>query len=136
VLETIKIARREVHIEITNLVITNENDKIGEFEDMSRWIADNLGRDTPLHFSAYFPSYKLDNPPTHTETLLKAYQIARKYLYFVYLGNVSGVKEGRDTVCYKCGVKLIERIGYQIKIDSLLPGGKCQRCGSENNIKL
>ena len=136
VLETAKIARGKTHIEITNLVITDENDKTDEFEEMARWIADNLGRDTPLHFSAYFPSYKLDNPPTHTETLLKAYQIARKYLYFVYLGNVTGVKEGRDTVCYKCGAKLIERMGYQIKIDSLMTGGKCKHCGSENNIKL
>jgi len=136
VLETIKIAREKIHIEITNLVITGENDKMGEFEDMARWIADNLGRDTPLHFSAYFPSYKLDNPPTHTETLLKAYQVARKHLCFVYLGNVTEVKEGRDTDCCKCGAKLIERTGYQVKIDGLTAGGKCKHCGNGNNIKL
>jgi pyruvate formate lyase activating enzyme len=136
VLETIKIARGKAHIEITNLVITGENDKTGEFEELARWIADNLGRDTPLHFSAYFPSYKFNNPPTPAETLLKAYQIARKHLDFVYLGNVTGVKEGRDTICYKCGAKLIERMGYQIKIDSLMAGGTCKHCGSENNIKL
>ncbi|HLD35804.1 MAG TPA: AmmeMemoRadiSam system radical SAM enzyme [Planctomycetota bacterium] len=136
VLETIKIARGITHIEITNLVITGENDKADEFEELAKWVAENLGRDTPLHFSAYFPSYKLDNPPTQAETLLKAYQIARKYLCFVYLGNVAGVKEGRDTDCCKCGVKLIERVGYQINISGFMDSGKCKNCGSENNIKL
>jgi len=136
VLESAKAARGKVHIEITNLIITGENDRADELEEISKWVADNLGKDTPLHFSAYFPSYKLDNPSTPTETLLEAYQIARKYLYFVYLGNVTGVKEGRDTVCYRCGNKLVERTGYQIRTAGLTPNGQCSQCGNENNIKL
>lgn len=136
VLESAKAARGKVHVEITNLVITGENDKADELDGASKWIADNLGRDTPLHFSAYFPSYKLDNPTTTTETLLKAYQIARKYLYFVYLGNVTGIEKGRDTVCYKCDNKLVERTGYQIRISGLTSSGQCSQCGNRNNIKL
>ena len=136
VFEIAKIARGKTHIEITNLVITGENDKVHEFEEMARWVADNLGRDTPLHFSAYFPSHKLDNPATRVETLITAYRIAKRHLDFVYLGNVATAKEGMDTDCCKCGAKLIVREGYQIKIGNLTPNGKCNHCGSENNIKL
>ncbi|MEW6026301.1 MAG: AmmeMemoRadiSam system radical SAM enzyme [Planctomycetota bacterium] len=135
VLETAKTARKKTHIEITNLIITGENDTVEEFEAISRWIADNLGQDTPLHFSAYFPSYKLDNPPTSAETLLEAYRIARKYLHFVYLGNVTGIEEGRDTSCYHCGNKLVERTGYQVRIAGLAGDGKCAQCGKPNGIK-
>jgi len=124
-----------VHLEITNLVIPGENDAPEQFEELSKWIAENLGRDTPLHFSAYFPSYKMDNPPTPPETLSQAHKIARKYLNFVYLGNISGGEVGRDTFCHNCGIKLIERIGYQTKIISLGADGLCSKCKSPNNIK-
>jgi pyruvate formate lyase activating enzyme len=136
VLDVAKISReKKVHIEITNLVIPQENDTHDEFEELARWIADNLGKDTPLHLSAYFPSYRLNRPPTPIETLISAYNIAKKYLYFVYIGNVAIIKEGHDTVCYKCGNKLIERRGYEVTPAALLtPDGCCKHCGSNNNL--
>jgi pyruvate formate lyase activating enzyme len=137
VLETAKISReKKVHVEITNLVIPQENDNPGEFEELARWIADNLGKETPLHLSSYFPSYKLKRPPTPLKTLITAYKIAKKYLYFVYLGNVGGIDEGNDTICYKCGNKLVERRGYEVKIISgtLTSDGRCKNCGNNNNL--
>ncbi|MDI6733641.1 MAG: AmmeMemoRadiSam system radical SAM enzyme [Planctomycetota bacterium] len=135
VLETAKLSRQEgVFIEITNLIIPNENDTIEECEEMAKWVEHNLGKDTPLHFSAYFPAYKLTNPPTPVETLIKAYHIARKHLYFVYIGNVGPGGEGTDTFCFQCDNKLIERTGYEVKIVGLTEQGLCTRCATKNNI--
>ncbi|MBI4833892.1 MAG: AmmeMemoRadiSam system radical SAM enzyme [Planctomycetes bacterium] len=144
VLETAKTAKKKAHVEITNLIIPEENDTEDDFRKISEWVAENLGKDTPLHFSAYYPTYKLNNPPTPPSTLQKAYEIGRKYLDYVYLGNVS-VEKGRDTFCVKCRTKLIQRIGYNVKILRLAKdssnvspkgGGRCGNCGAENNIIL
>ena len=134
VLETCRTAKKAALLEITNLVIPGENDSEDDFRNISKWIADNLGRDTPLHFSAYFPTYKMNNPPTPVDTLLKAYEIARSYLNYVYLGNVH-TELGNDTFCVKCREKLIQRSGYDIKILKLAQDGKCANCGTDNNIK-
>jgi pyruvate formate lyase activating enzyme len=133
VLETAKMARKRAHVEITNLVIPQENDTEEDFRKISEWIAENLGKNTPLHFSAYYPTYKLNNPPTPPSTLMKAYEIGREYLDYVYLGNVN-VEKGRDTFCHKCQARLIQRIGYDVKILKLTRDGKCGNCGADNNI--
>ncbi|MFA5793566.1 MAG: AmmeMemoRadiSam system radical SAM enzyme [Candidatus Brocadiia bacterium] len=133
VLATLKTANKSVHLEITNLVIPGENDALDQFEELSRWIAENLGQDTPLHFSAYYPAYHLNNPPTPAATLIKAYEIARKHLWFVYMGNVV-LEHGNDTICHNCQARLINRRGYLTKILALTPEGKCSTCGAENNI--
>jgi len=88
VLETIKRAHKSCHIEITNLIIPTLNDSEDNFTRLVDWIFDNLGADVPLHFSRYFPCYKMDIPPTPIDTLKKAEQIARKKLKYVYLGNI------------------------------------------------
>ncbi|MBM3247906.1 MAG: AmmeMemoRadiSam system radical SAM enzyme [Candidatus Omnitrophica bacterium] len=88
VLEVIKRSHKACHIELTNLIIPNLNDSSDSLQKLVDWIYDNLGSDVPLHFSRYFPNYKLDIPPTPVDTLKKAEQIARKKLKFVYLGNV------------------------------------------------
>lgn len=88
VLDTIKRARQNCHIEITNLVIPGLNDTDEQIEKLTDWIFENTGADTPLHFSRYFPRFKLDLPPTQLDTLKRAESIARKKLKYVYLGNV------------------------------------------------
>lgn len=88
VLATARRAKQSAHIEITNLVIPELNDREEDFADLVDWIHDNLGPDTPLHFSRYFPAYKMRLPPTPQDTLEKAYNIAVKKLKRVYLGNV------------------------------------------------
>lgn len=88
VLETIKKAHRSCHIELTNLVIPTLNDSLDNFSRLVDWVYDNLGPDVPLHFSRYFPCFKLQIPPTQINTLKKAEEIAKKKLRHVYLGNV------------------------------------------------
>lgn len=90
VLEALKILKENnIHIEITNLLIPTLNDNPKEIEEMCKWIKENLGEKTPLHFSRFFPMYQLkDVPITPIETLEKAKQIGDKYLKYVYIGNV------------------------------------------------
>ena len=91
VLNTLKtIKQNKVHLEITNLIIPNLNDDMKIIDKMCKWIHDNLGQDTVLHFTAFYPCYKmLDKQPTPKNTLLKAKEIAEKNnIKNVYLGNV------------------------------------------------
>jgi pyruvate formate lyase activating enzyme len=91
VLDTI-LAMRDagVWMELTNLVIPGVNDDMQMIRQMCRWIADNGLADNPLHFSRFFPRYKLQNiPPTPVKTLKEAQRIALdEGIKHVYLGNV------------------------------------------------
>ena len=88
VLRTIKMSAKACHVELTNLVIPGLNDSEENFRRLVDWIYDNVGADVPLHFSRYFPCYKLDQPLTSKETLEKSYKIAKKKLKNVYLDNI------------------------------------------------
>ena len=91
VLDTILAMRdARVWIELTNLVIPGVNDDMEMIRQMCRWIADNGLADNPLHFSRFFPRYKLQHiPPTPVSTLQEAKGIAeRGGINYVYLGNV------------------------------------------------
>ena len=88
VLHTLKRSVKACHVELTNLVIPGLNDSEENFSRLVDWIYDNAGADVPLHFSRYFPCYKLDQPLTSKETLEKAYEIAKKKLKNVHLGNI------------------------------------------------
>ena len=79
-----------VWIELTNLIIPGVNDDRQMIRKMCRWIAANGLSDNPLHFSRFFPKYKMRNiPPTPLQTLKEAEQIAlEEGIKYVYLGNV------------------------------------------------
>ena len=117
VLETLLYLKREtpVWFEITTLLIPGENDSDAELDAMTRWIAEHLGADVPLHFSAFHPDWKmLHHPPTPPQTLTRAREIAmRNGLHYVYTGNVHD-KAGGSTWCPDCGALLIERDWYQL----------------------
>ena len=89
VLETIKRAHEKgIHIEITTLVVPGENDSIRNFENIAEFIAE-VSKDIPWHISRFFPMHKMrDKHPTSLEKLEKAEKIGKKYLKYVYLGNV------------------------------------------------
>jgi pyruvate formate lyase activating enzyme len=130
VLETLKTLKRKgVHLELTNLVIPTRNDDPETIKDMCLWIKDNLGRDTPVHFSRFYPLYKLKSlPPTPVSTLEKAQAAAKSAgLRYVYIGNVPG-HEAENTFCAGCGKMVIPRTGYMVGKMSLR-GGKCAHCG-------
>jgi pyruvate formate lyase activating enzyme len=97
---------------------------------MCKWILTNLGEDTPLHFSRFYPMYKIRNlPPTPVDFLLKARQEALQLgLHYVYVGNVMG-NEGESTYCPSDGSLLLRRMGFAM-LENNLVNGKCPRCGT------
>jgi pyruvate formate lyase activating enzyme len=132
VLETIKTVKREgVWLELTNLIIPGLNDDPGEIKKMCEWIKDNLGPDTPVHFSRFMPSFRLQNlPPTPVSKLEEAYEIAKDAgLNYVYIGNVPGHR-GENTYCPRCEKIVVGRIGYQIT-ENNIKDGKCRFCGKK-----
>jgi pyruvate formate lyase activating enzyme len=140
VLDTCIKAKKMCHIEITNLLIPGENDSIEDIMELSDFIAVNLGKDTPLHFSRYFPRYKMTTQPTDESVLLRAWEIARAELDYVYIGNID-IKDKSDTHCPSCGTILIRRNGYNVEIMSKFPQVQhshklmtCPECGYKTNI--
>ncbi len=88
VLKAAKLAKRYCHLEVTNLLIPSWNTGETEIRNLVNWVADELGSDTPIHFSRFFPARKLNLPPTSLSDLLKAKEIAEERLKYVHLGNV------------------------------------------------
>ncbi len=134
VLRTAVIFKERLHLEITYLLVTDLNDGEDDVAAFVKWVADNLGRDTPVHFSRYFPHYEMDAPATPTHRILRAKEIADPDLYYVYLGNVAGMG-GADTHCPQCGNLLVNREGYRAVVVGL-EGGKCNNCGRPSEIVL
>ena len=132
VLDTLLYLKHETRVwfEITNLIIPGQNDSETKLHEMTDWIADNLGPDVPLHFSAFHPDYRmLTTPRTPPQTLTKARRIAlEKGLRYVYVGNVLDVAQ-QSTYCPGCGERVIERSGYAISRWLLDDAGACSSCG-------
>ena len=132
VLNTLKIIKEaEVWLEIVNLVIPTINDPPEEIRQMCEWIKENLGPDVPLHFSRFFPTYKLTNlSPTPIKTLEGAYRIAKEVgLNYVTIGNTPGHKYN-STFCPRCGKRLIHRAHFAV-LKKNIKDGKCVFCGEE-----
>ena len=130
VLETLKTLKKEkVHLEITNLIIPTKNDEISVLKEMCLWMKRELGPDTPIHFSRFYPLYKLKTlPPTPVSTLEKAREVALSAgLEYVYVGNIPG-HAGENTFCPKCKKMIIQRTGYMVG-EIHLKEGKCRYCG-------
>jgi pyruvate formate lyase activating enzyme len=132
VLNTCKIIKEnDIILEITYLVIPGYNDSSNEIRQFCNWVINNLGIDTPVHFTRFHPDYKLQHiPRTSMEKMNKIYNIAEDsgLLYF-YLGNIpSGIYE--DTICPRCGNKVIERKGFHVVLDGIKKGF-CSNCGNK-----
>ncbi len=135
VLQAVLIMREVgVHLEITNLVIPTLNDSDEMLEILCEWVADKTGVETPLHFSRFFPLFKMTHlPPTPIETLLHARDKALKCgLKHVYVGNAE-VKDGENTYCAGCGAVLIVRKRYVITENRLTADGACPECGRKTH---
>lgn len=120
-----------IFLEITTLLIPGLNDNMEEIEDMAKFIANEIGTETPWHLSRFHPSYKLQTiSPTPAVTLLKARDLGIKHgLKYVYIGNVPG-EAGEHTYCYHCSNLLIKRIAYTI-LENKLKNNRCPFCGSK-----
>ncbi|MHC4625276.1 MAG: AmmeMemoRadiSam system radical SAM enzyme [Planctomycetota bacterium] len=118
-------------LEVTNLIIPTLNDKPEQIREFVRWIKANLGGDTPMHFSRFFPKHQmLHLPATPANTLDLAREIALgEGLSYVYIGNISS-RFGQNTYCPSRNHLLIERSGYTI-LQNRLKDGRCPDCGKE-----
>ena len=130
---TIVRAARDCHVELTTLLIPGRNDDGDDIADEARWIAAEVGEDVPVHLSAYHPAHNLHAPATPAATLLKARGVFRRYLKYVYLGNVLA-EDGNETVCEGCGATVIERRGYRVGLGGMSEDGRCAACGGDLNV--
>lgn len=130
VLATLKTLRSAgVHTEITTLLIPTLNDQSQTIRRMCRWIKNELGSGTPLHFSRFYPLFQLANlPPTPVATLEKARDTALdEGLEYVYIANVPG-HAAEKTDCPGCGKRVIDRIGFVV-VETHVAEGRCVHCG-------
>jgi pyruvate formate lyase activating enzyme len=135
VLDTCVLARKlGIHIELTYLIIPGQNDSPRELRNFVKWVANDVGSATPIHFSRFHPDYNFHSArSTPVETLKMAYHTAKEEgLRFVYLGNVAHCDE-ENTFCPKCGTMALERMGLRLVKDSSRDG-KCAKCGEDLNI--
>lgn len=133
VLDTlITLKQSGVWLEVTNLLIPTINDDMQMIRQMCRWLVDNGMTDNPLHFSRFFPMYKMRNLyPTPLDTLLQARETAiEEGIKYVYIGNTSDTR-GEDTYCPHCSELLIKRDYHQVKINKIAGTGLCPKCGTE-----
>ena len=131
VLESLRMYKKlGVWVEVTMLIIPGLNDKDDWVKFAFEWISENLGKETPLHLSRFYPNFKmLDIPPTPVEQLIKLREKAMQYLNHVYLGNVWDWKY-ESSFCPTCNSLLIKREGYITEILSL----ECKNCGYKPKI--
>ena len=132
VLDTLKYLKHEtdVWVELTTLLIPDENDSEAEIEEMTQWVFEELGPDVPMHFTAFHPDYKmLDKDNTPAETVIRARNIAVKNgIRYAYTGNIHHVETG-STYCHGCGTRLIGRDWHMITEWHLTDDGRCKSCG-------
>jgi pyruvate formate lyase activating enzyme len=124
----IQMKKAGIWLEIVYLVVPTLNDTEAEFRDLAKWMKTNLGVETPVHFTRFYPQYLLKNlPMTPQKTLETAHEVAQaEGLEFVYLGNLPG-HPAESTYCPQCGAILIERRGYLISQYNL-QGNHCPKC--------
>lgn len=134
ILDTLLYIKHETNVwlELTTLLIPGKNDSSEELEKMTRWVAEELGSDVPMHFTAFHPDWKmLDVPATPFSTLTRAREIAIKNgVRYAYTGNVHD-KSGESTYCHDCGQRLIGRDWYVLSEWNLDANGCCNACGTQ-----
>ncbi len=132
VLETLKaIKENGTWLEIVNLVLPGHNDEPAQIREMCEWIRTELGPDVPLHFSRFFPTYRMTSlSPTPVSTLERCRTIAlEEGLHFVSIGNVPG-HEANSSFCPGCKARIIHRVQYTVS-EINLKDGACTSCGRQ-----
>ncbi|MCK4450755.1 MAG: AmmeMemoRadiSam system radical SAM enzyme [Anaerolineae bacterium] len=131
VLDAITTVREQgVWLEIVYLMVPTLNDDPAKIREMARWLRKNVGAGVPVHFSRFFPQYRMKNlPPTPVSSLERAYDICREEgLQFVYVGNVPR-HEMESTYCPSCDKVIIHRQGYRV-LSLDIVDGQCRFCGA------
>jgi pyruvate formate lyase activating enzyme len=123
-------SKTKIHVEITDLIVPKVGDDLEQARKLCKFVHDELGPDTPIHFLRFHPDYKMmEFGPTPVETLEKHYEVAKKEgLTYAYLGNVPG-HPLEDTYCPGCNNVVIGRYGFNIDAWNLDAHNRCKICG-------
>ena len=129
--ETLRyLAKSHTWLEVTTLLIPTFNDSEQEIGELCDWFIRHLGREVPLHFSAFHPANKLRTlPSTPPQTLFRAREIALSSgLRYVYTGNIDDLA-GQSTYCPQCHQTVIFRNQYTVDEYEIDEESCCKFCG-------
>jgi len=117
-------------LEVTTLIIPGLNDSREELQELTAFMAGELGTNVPWHISRFHPAHRMtDRPPTPVRTLEQAFDIGKQAgLEYVYLGNVPGHRS-ETTLCSQCGAPVLERRGFASQPAKTVQG-RCPDCGN------
>ena len=130
VLNNLRMTRRlGLWLEVTTLIVPGLNDEPDDLENIARFIANELGPDTPWHLLRFYPHYKmLDQMVTSQATLQRAAEAGQKAgLHYIYCKEL---QQGQmlHTRCPHCQTIAVERKGYSLKSNHVRQG-HCEQCG-------
>ena len=91
----ISYAVKHCHVELTTLIVPDENDTEEEILKLCEWIASLkdeegkvIGKEIPLHITRFFPHFHMtDRDPTDVKKIYRLAEVARRHLKYVYKGN-------------------------------------------------
>lgn len=123
-----RLKKGGVLVEVTTLLIPGLNDSPEELQAIARFLAEDLGPETPWHISRFHPTYRMtDRADTPVKTLNAARDIGMAAgLRYVYVGNVPG-SGGENTICPDCGNIVINRFQYRSRTN-LIDDNHCAYC--------
>ena len=124
--------KTKIHTEITDLIVPQVGDSLEHARKLAKFVYDQLGPETVIHFLRFHPDYKMmEYPATPVKTLEKHYEIAKSEgLEYVYLGNVPG-HPWEHTYCAGCNEIVVKRFGFDIQEWHLDKNNKCKFCGNQ-----
>jgi pyruvate formate lyase activating enzyme len=128
VLESIRHMKElGIWVEVTTLVVPDENDSETELREIAEFIA-RVDPNMPWHISRFHPDYEFaDSRPTPLETLRAAYRIGKEAgLKHVYMGNVP--EAASNTPCPHCQEIVIRRGPFAVE-ENKMKGSRCPFCG-------
>lgn len=126
-----------IHQELTYLVIPTLNDSVQEISSYLDWVEQNLGKETPLHFSRFHPDHLLTHlPPTPREKILQIIEMTKERKFpYVYAGNLYP-NPYEDTICPSCNQTLVKRAGYYVGEINITQDKKCKFCHTSIDIPV
>ncbi len=127
VLDTIRTAAKQTHVELTMLLYTGHNDDAAQVREAIDFVAET-DPEIPFHLSRYFPQHRATAPPTPPERLEAAWRAARERLRYVYVGNIH-LPGAEDTTCPHCGSVVVRRSGFAADPRGLA-GDRCGSCNA------
>jgi len=132
----VQVANSDCHLEISQLVVPELNDKEEDIARTIEWVKQKIGVQVPLHFVAFHPAYKYTKVErTSLDILLRAREMALAAgIQYVYLGNAN-VDNINNSYCQHCDTLLVQRFGLASKIENLTEQGSCKQCGEMSAIK-